>query len=313
MVGSNGSTMTAKGSDGTSLSRESRFDTVNSSGIGSQDGDSKLTEDTSTQHKRSTTSVTKVSPWTPLRYRTFRILWLAQLGSNIGSWMQTVATQWLLVGHHASLVALVQTASLLPVFFLSLPAGVFADTLDRRKFLSGATLLMAIFAGVLAVSTALGDSGPALLLAMTFLIGCGTALTGPAWQAIQPDLVPRSQTPNAAGLGSITVNAARAVGPALAGFLVAWVGAAPVFAINAVSFVGILVALFVWHPPARTSPREPERLGEALNSGIRYLRSAPGVRRVINRSVLFAGPASALWALLPIVSHQRYGLGASGY
>jgi len=240
-------------------------------------------------------------------------LWLAQLGSNIGSWMQTVATQWLLIDRNASLIALVQTASLLPVFFLSLPAGVFADTLNRKRLLAGTTIFMAILAGALAVSTAFGAPGPALLLGITFLIGCGSALTGPAWQAIQPDLVPRAQIPNAAALGSITVNAARAVGPALAGFLVAWLGAAPVFAINAVSFVGIVVALLTWHPAERHGRQDPERLGEALRAGLRYLRAAPGVRRIILRSVLFAGPASALWALLPIVSHQRYRLGASGY
>jgi predicted MFS family arabinose efflux permease len=238
---------------------------------------------------------------------------MAQLGSNVGSWMQTVAAQWVLIDRNASLIALVQTASLLPVLFLSLPAGVFADTLDRRRLLYGTTIVMTIFAGILAVATALGDTGPALLLAITFLLGCGTALTGPAWQAIQPDLVPRQEIPNAAALGSVTINAARAVGPALAGFLVAWIGPAPVFAINAVSFLFIVLAVITWHPAARVGGRNPERLGEALNAGMRYLRAAPGVRRIIERSVLFAAPASALWALLPIVSHQRYGLGASGY
>jgi MFS family permease len=218
-----------------------------------------------------------------------------------------------LINRNASLIALVQTASLLPVFFLSLPAGVFADTLNRKRLLSGATIFMAILAGVLAVCAAFGAPGPALLLSITFLIGCGTALTSPAWQAIQPDLVPRAQIPNAAALGSITVNGARAVGPAVAGFLVAWLGAAPVFAINAVSFIGIVVALVTWHPVAPAVTQDPERLGEALRAGLRYLRAAPGVRRIIMRSVLFAGPASALWALLPVVSHERYRLGASGY
>jgi MFS family permease len=253
------------------------------------------------------------SPWTPLSYRTFRVLWIAQLGSNVGSWMQTVATQWLLINRNASLIALVQTASLLPVFFLSLPAGVFADTLNRKRLLSGTTIFMAILAAALAVSAAFGATGPALLLSITFLIGCGSALSSPAWQAIQPDLVPRAQIPNAAALGSVTVNAARAVGPAIAGFLVAWLGAAPVFALNAVSFIGIVIALLTWHPVERHITQDPERVLEALRAGLRYLWAAPGVQRIILRSVLFAGPASALWALLPIVSHNRYHLGASGY
>jgi MFS family permease len=241
------------------------------------------------------------------------MLWLAQLGSNVGSWMQTVAAQWLLIGHNAALVSLIQTASLLPVFFLSLPAGVFADRLNRRRLLWTTTAAMAICTGVLAALTAIGYQSPALILLVTFLLGCGTAWTGPAWQAIQPDLVPRAQIPDAAALGSITVNAARAIGPALAGFLVAWIGPAPVFALNAVSFLFIVIALLVWRPAARLTDSEPERVGEALTAGLRYLRSAPGVRRIILRSVLFATPASALWALLPVAAHQRYHLGASGY
>jgi MFS family permease len=255
------------------------------------------------------------SSWAPLRNRTFRILWLAQLGSNIGTWMQTVAAQWLLVSHaHATeLVSLVQTASLLPVFFLSLPAGVLADIVDRRRLLYLTTTAMALCVGVLALLTGVGSISPALLLVFTFLIGCGSALTGPAWQAIQPDLVPREQIPSAAALGSITVNGARAVGPALAGFLVAWAGPAPVFALNAISFLGIAAATLAWKEPRTARRHEAERLGEALTAGLRYLRSAPGVRRVILRSILFATPASALWALLPVAAQQRYQLDASGY
>jgi MFS family permease len=251
----------------------------------------------------------------PLRNRTFRILWIAQLGSNIGTWMQTVAAQWLLVDHaHASeLVSLVQTASLLPVLFLSLHAGVLADIIDRRRLLYVTSTLVAICVGVLALITKVGTITPSVLLTFTFLIGCGSALTGPAWQAIQPDLVTREQIPQAAALGGITVNGARAVGPALAGFLVAWIGPAPVFALNAVSFLGIALATYTWKEPHPVRARSAERLGEALAAGLRYLRSAPGVRRVIVRSVLFAAPASALWALLPVAARQRYHLGASGY
>lgn len=258
---------------------------------------------------------TRSSPWTPLRERTFRMLWFAQLGSNVGTWMQTVAAQWLLVGHAnaATLVSLVQTASLLPVLFLSLPAGVLADVLDRRRLLFVTSIGSCACVGVLAVLTGVGAAGPSLLLVFTFVIGCASALTAPAWQAIQPDLVPREEIPAAAALGSITVNAARAVGPALAGFLVAWLGAAPVFAVNAVSFLGIAVAVFVWREPARRSTQDREHMGEAIAAGVRYLRAAPGVRRVILRSVLFAGPASALWALLPLAARQHLGLGAGGY
>lgn len=269
----------------------------------------------SAQAARSASRAPRGSSWAPLRIRTFRVLWLAQLGSNIGTWMQTVAAQWLLVSHaHAAeLVSLVQTASLLPVFFLSLPAGVLADIVDRRRLLYVTTVVMALCVGALALITGVGLISPGLLLGFTVLIGCGSALTGPAWQAIQPDLVPREQIPSAAALGSITVNGARAVGPALAGFLVAWAGPAPVFALNAVSFLGIAAATFAWREPHSARRYEAEGLGEALVAGLRYLRSAPGVRRVILRSILFAAPASALWALLPVAARQRYHLGASGY
>lgn len=262
-----------------------------------------------------TRAATRSSPWTPLRDGTYRMLWFAQLGSNVGTWMQTVAAQWLLVGHAnaATLVSLVQTASLLPVFFVSLPAGVLADVLDRRRLLFWASIASFAFVGVLAVLTAVGAADPAVLLVFTFVIGCASALTSPAWQAIQPDLVPRAQIPAAAALGGITVNAARAVGPALAGFLVAWLGPAPVFAVNAVSFLGIAVAVFVWREPEPRSTQDRERLGEAIMAGVRYLSAAPGVRRIILRAVLFAGPASALWALLPLAAHQDLGLGAGGY
>lgn len=253
------------------------------------------------------------SAWAPLRERTFRTLWFAQLGSNVGTWMQTVAAQWLLIGHAAVLVSLVQTASLVPVLFLSLPAGVFADTVDRRRLLYVTSAILAVTVAILAGLTWAGQVSPAALLGFTFLIGCGSALTGPAWQAIQPDLVPRQQIPAASALGGITVNAARAVGPALAGVLVSLIGPAPVFALNALSFLGIAAATYAWQPPRRSAQNDPERTGEALIAGLRYLRSAPGVRRVIVRSVLFAAPASALWALLPVAAHDRYHLGAAGY
>lgn len=257
----------------------------------------------------------QAGPWAPLGDRVFRALWLAQLGSNVGSWMQTVGAQWLLVerAQGSTLVAAVQTASLLPVMLLSLPAGVLADVLDRRRLLLGAQAAMAITAGALAWLTAAGLATPAVLLVLTFLLGCGQAVVGPAWQAIQPELVPREQIPAAATLGSLTVNLARAVGPALAGVLVATSGPASVFAVNAVSFVGVIVALALWRRRAPADPGRPERALAALAAGTRYVRNAPGVRRILLRSALFVVPGSALWALLPVVAKARLGLGAGGY
>ncbi|WP_414641082.1 MFS transporter [Actinospica sp.] len=253
--------------------------------------------------------------WAPLRDGVFRALWFAQLGSNVGTWMQTVGAQWLLVEHTTSttLVAAVQTASLLPVMLFSLPAGVLADVLDRRRLLLVVQLGMAVVAGVLAWLTAVGLTTPAVLLVLTFLLGCGQALTGPAWQAIQPELVPREQIPAAATLGSLTVNLARAVGPAVAGVLVAATGPAAVFAINAVSFLGVVAAVAMWHRRPQAGTARPERALAALHAGTRYVRNAPSVRRILIRSALFVVPGSALWALLPVVASSRLRLGAGGY
>jgi MFS family permease len=253
-------------------------------------------------------------PKSPLADPTFRSLWLAQAGSGVGTWMQTVGAQWMLVhqAHAATLVSIVQAASLLPVMFVSLPAGVLADLLDRRQILIAAQSGMAVIAALLAVLTATHLTTPTLLIIMTFLLGIGQALTNPAWQAIQPMLVPREQIPAAAALNSMNVNISRAIGPALAGVIVAVSGPWVVFAINAVSFSGVLVALVRWNEPSK-SGTGAESLLPAMRSGTRYLRYAPGVRRILLRAGLFVLPASALWALLPIVASQRLNIGSGGY
>jgi MFS family permease len=253
-------------------------------------------------------------PKSPLADPVFRSLWVAQAVSGIGTWMQTVGAQWMLVhqAHAATLVSIVQAASLLPVLFVSLPAGVLADLLDRRQLLLAAQSGMAVIAALLAVLTAVHLTTPTLLITLTFLLGCGQALTNPAWQAIQPVLVPRDQIPAAAALNSMNVNISRAIGPALAGVIVAVSGSWVVFTINAVSFIGVLFALARWHEHSdnRTST---QAMLPAMRSGTRYLRFAPGVRRILLRAGLFVVPASALWALLAIVASDRLRIGSGGY
>jgi MFS family permease len=255
------------------------------------------------------------SAWAPLRHPVFRALWLAQTGSNLGGWMQTVAAQWFLIqaGSGSAIVAWVQAASLLPVLFLSLFAGVLADRFDRRGWLLAMNVLSAALALVLTVLSWIGVLGAPSLLLMTFLLGSSAALSAPAWQAIQPDLVPREEIPAAAALGGITVNAARAVGPAIAGILVAWTGPTFVFALNAVSFLGVVIALMRWPRPEQPARGWVEPFGDSLVAGLRYLGSGPVVRRLLLRSLLFAIPASALWSLLPSAAGGLLGLGATGY
>ncbi|POX45497.1 MFS transporter [Streptomyces sp. Ru72] len=257
---------------------------------------------------------TSDSPWAPLAARVFRALWIAQLVSNVGSWMQTVGAQWLLIGHDAALVTLVQTASSLPVVLLALPSGVVADRFDRRSVLLVAQFAMLAVSGALAVLAFTDALTPTALLALTFLLGCGTALMGPAWQAIQPEMVERRLLGQAAALGAVNMNLARAVGPALGGAVVAAAGAGWVFAFNAVSYLGIAAVLVLWQRPRTALPTGGnERLPAALNAGRRYVWNAPGVRRVLLRTTLFIPGGAALWSLLPLSASRSLGLGSGGY
>ncbi|MEV0365462.1 MFS transporter [Nocardia fusca] len=265
---------------------------------------------------RVTTAAAKpVSTWAPLRSRVYRALWIAQLVSNLGTWMQMVGAQWVMVDepNAAALVSFVQTATTLPVMILAIPSGVLADLLDRRRLLLGAQTTMAVLAITLAVSTAAGHTTPSVLLTLLFLLGCGQAVVGPAWQAIQPELVPRDQIPSAAALGSMNMNIGRAVGPAIAGVLVALSGPALVFALNAVSFAAIVAALLFWRRPRVAKELPSERPLAALQAGTRFIKSAPAIRRVLLRTALFVAPASALWSLLPVIARNQLGLGSSGY
>jgi predicted MFS family arabinose efflux permease len=259
-------------------------------------------------------AATAGSPWAPLRRRTFRMLWAAQMGSNIGVWMQVVGAQWFLVeaSHSSALVAWVQAATLIPVLFFGLPAGALADGHDRRRILLFSTASSTLLATLLAITAMTGQLSSQSLLALLFLLGVANAFTLPAWQAIQPELVPRNELPAASSLSGVTVNVARSVGPALAGFLVAASGPALVFAINAASFVLVIVALLVWRrPPQKSLGRE--RMLPALGAGVRYTRFGRIARRILLRVALFAVPGSALWALLPSVAADRLELGSSGY
>ena len=255
------------------------------------------------------------STWAPLRLTVFRWLWLASLVSNVGTWMQTVGAQWLLVrsAHAAILVSLVQTADTLPDVMFGIVGGVLADTLDRRRLLVAVQSGLVVITSALAALTIAGRISPALLLLFTFLIGSGSVLVTPAYQSLVPELVPRDQIPSAAQLSSINVNIARAIGPAVAGILIAHLGVGAVFALDAATFLfyGLVAAL--WRPSAGTTPQIPERFVSALRAGGRYVRYAPVVRRILLRAALFLVPASALWALLPLVASRHLGLGPSGY
>jgi MFS family permease len=256
-----------------------------------------------------------VSAWAPLRHPIYRALWTAQMVSNIGTWMQNVGAVWLMgsLGGSPAQVALVQSAVTLPVFLTALPAGALADILDRRRLLLATQSWMALTAITLAVLTRSDAVTPGLLLALTFALGLGVAINMPAWQAIQPELVPRREFPQAVALGSASMNVGRAVGPAVGGVLVAAAGSEAVFALNAVSFLGILVVLATWRRERSGSDVPAERLASAMRAGLRYAANSPALRAVLIRSATFMVAGSAFMALLPVVARDDLGLSAAGF
>jgi MFS family permease len=251
----------------------------------------------------------------PFRRRAFRWLWIGVLISWTGTWMQAVGAQWLLVDapNAAALVSLVQAATTLPVMLLALPGGVLADTFDRRWLLFTIQVYFFIVGVLLAVLTAVGQMPPALLIAFTFLLGVGTAVQLPTWASTIPELVPRSELRAASRLDLVSVNVSRAIGPAIAGFVIAHLGGASVvFALNAASVVFLAIALLAWR---RANPdlANRERFVPALRAGARYVWHEPVMRRIMLRAIMFVIPAMALWGLLPLIASEHLGQGADGF
>jgi MFS family permease len=256
------------------------------------------------------------SSWSPLLYTWFRWIWIASIVSNIGTWMQNVGAAWAMAtipGSSAVLVALVQTATNLPVFLLGVPAGAFGDIVDRRRLLLFTQGWMLAAAAVLGVLTVIGSSGPWTLLWLTFALGLGATMNGPAWQAIMPELVPKEELPGAIALNSMGFNLARAVGPALGGVVVAAIGAGAAFILNAISFVAVLIVLYLWKRAPEHSSTSTESVMAAMWAGMRYVRFAPTMHAVLLRSGSFVLAASALWSILPLVAKVELHRESSGF
>ena len=245
----------------------------------------------------------------------FRWVWIATVVSNIGTWFQEVAAGWLMTSLSPSplMVSLVQAATTLPLVLLGLPAGAAADILDRRKLLLATTAWMAGCAALLAGLQIAGGLGAWGLLALVFAVSLGTAMTAPAWQAIVPELVPRTHLGAAVALNGVGINIARAIGPAAAGVVIAQAGTGVAFAVNAVSFVGVGLVLWSWKSKPRDTRLPPEHFFSAIAVGVRYVRHSPAFQAVLVRSFTFAFFAVALWALLPIVTRDLLRQEASGY
>jgi MFS family permease len=255
------------------------------------------------------------SPWIPFSHPVFRALWIATIVSNIGTFMQSVGAAWLMTSLSNSpvMVALVQAASIFPMFLLALPAGALADIIDRRWLLLVTQTWMMVVAALLAALTFLGATSPWVLLSFTFLLGLGAALNAPAWQAIVPELVPRGELTQAISLNSAGFNVSRAVGPALGGIIVALAGAGATFALNAISFLAVMAVLYRWERPATDTALPAERMVAAIHTGLRYVRHSPGLQAVLWRSGIFMFFTSSLWALLPLVVRYELEGGSADY
>lgn len=245
------------------------------------------------------------SAWAPLRERAFALIWTAAVVSNIGTWMHDVAAAWLMttLAPEPLMVALVQAATSLPIFMFALPAGALADLLDRRRLLLVLQACAGCIAVLLALVVATGGISPPMLLLFTFLLGTTAALAAPAWQAMTPDLVPKPLLAQAVALNGVGINIARAIGPALGGLVITALGLAWPFIFNAMSFVVVILALWLWRREVRLASTLPsERFLAAIRSGVRYARSSKALQATLVRSAAFFLFGSALWALLPLVT-----------
>jgi MFS family permease len=254
-------------------------------------------------------------PWSPLSLPVFRRLWLAVLASNIGTWIHDVSAAWVIAETTGSpfMVAAVQAATTLPMVLLALLAGTLADIVDRRRYLILAQLWMLMVAGTLALMAHLDMLVPWTLIALTFALGIGAAMAMPAQQATIPELVPRAMLSPAVALSSLSMNIARAIGPALGGLIVASAGVAWAFAINALSFLGMVIVIAAWRRAPTESVLPPEPFGVALRAGLRYAVHASVLQSVLVKAAGFFLFASALTALLPIVVNRELQAGAGTY
>ena len=251
----------------------------------------------------------------PLATPLFRSLWIANTVSNLGTWMHDVGAGWLMtsLAPDPFMVSLVQASVVLPGFLLTLPAGALADIVNRRTYMLCAILWMTGMASLIGLLTVTHEITPWLLITLTFGLGAGMAMMLPAFAAFVPELVPRSELAAAVTLNSLSMNITRALGPAIAGAIVAFFGPGPVFLLNAASFAGIFVVIYRYRIMQPRSPLPSERFIGALQSGFRFVAQSAGMQAVLIRVLPFFMMMSGIFAFLPLIVRQEVGAGAQTY
>ena len=252
----------------------------------------------------------------PFRHRAFTVIWIATVVSNIGGWMYSVASGWLMTSldSNALIVSMVQVANSLPMFLFAIPAGALADIVNQRRFLIVGESTITIVSAALAALVWLHLITPVSLLLFSFVVTVGSAMTAPAWQSVVAKLVPKADLPSAVAANSVGINVSRAIGPALGGIIIAAVGIAAPFWLDAFSNIGVIAALIWWRAPTRSaSALPPEPFGSAIRTGLRYARYNSYLRATLIRTVAFFVFGSAYWALLPLVARTQIAGGPALY
>ncbi len=255
----------------------------------------------------SSSNTSHSGAWAPFKLPMFRAFWLASLGSNIGTWINSTASGWVMTDLSSSpvMVSLVQAAASLPIVMFALAAGAFTDIVDRRRYLIVTQIWMALSAAALAFLAATNQLDAWSLLVLTFALGLGSAMAMPALSAAIAELVPGNLLPQAVALGSLSMNLSRSVGPAIGGLLLAQLGAWVAYGLNMISFIGMVIMLCYWKRKQDEQTLPPERFFQALLAGLRYAYMASIFRAVLVRATAFIVFAASVWALLPLIARHE--------
>src|SRR3954463_11273166 len=255
------------------------------------------------------------NPFRTLRHRNFRLFWTGQTLSLIGTWMQTMATGWLALelSHSALLVGLVASASSLPVLLFSLHGGVVADRVDKLRAVRVCQTLLALEAGTLWWFTASGHITIGWLIALAATNGLISAFEIPARQSLVIDLVGRDELAGAIALNSSGFNLARVVGPGIGAVIIARAGVSACFGANAVSYVAVLIGLFLIRLPR--VPLVPATVTpmEGIREGLRYVRDTPSIAALMALVTVFSVLGIPYLTMMPVVARDILHLGAGGY